>query len=141
MTIPRDVIIDLLPAYLSGDVSDTTRAIVDEYLRSDPALAAQVRGAGALAIAPRAAGVPANLEVRALNAARWRVAALRWLFGLACFLSAVSLGIEVRHVDGQFTGGLLVLRYPALMIYPVVLAIVCWLSYFGMRRGMVRSPL
>ena len=140
MTIPRDVIIDLLPAYLSGDVSDTTRALVDDYLRGDPALAAEVRGAGAIQLPAPASSVPATLEMRALKETRWRVAALRWLFGLACFFSAVSLGVEIRHVDGNWTTSLLLLRYPSVMIYPAALAIVCWISYFGLRRRMVLSP-
>ncbi|TAK17959.1 MAG: hypothetical protein EPO35_02165 [Acidobacteria bacterium] len=43
MKITRDVINDLLPVYLAGEASNDTRALLEDYLRSDPALAAEVR--------------------------------------------------------------------------------------------------
>ena len=43
MNITRDVINDLLPVYLAGDASADTRALLEDYLRRDPALAADVR--------------------------------------------------------------------------------------------------
>jgi anti-sigma factor RsiW len=36
MNVTREVIYDLLPAYFAGDVSDDTRALVEEYFESDP---------------------------------------------------------------------------------------------------------
>ena len=36
MKITRDVICDLLPGYFANDVSDDTRALIDEFFRSDP---------------------------------------------------------------------------------------------------------
>ena len=36
MKITRDVICDLLPGYFADDVSDDTRALVDEFFASDP---------------------------------------------------------------------------------------------------------
>ena len=42
MTITRNVILDLLPLYLAGEASDDTRALVEEFLTSDPPLAKMV---------------------------------------------------------------------------------------------------
>ena len=39
MEVTRDVILDLLPLYLSGEASDDTQALVERFLESDPALA------------------------------------------------------------------------------------------------------
>ena len=39
MEITRNVILDLLPLYLAGEVSADTRALVEEYLETDPELA------------------------------------------------------------------------------------------------------
>ena len=36
MTVTRDVVLDLLPLYFAGEVSADTRALVDEFLRTDP---------------------------------------------------------------------------------------------------------
>ena len=40
MNIPRNVIVDLLPLYLAGEVSQETREFVEQYLQTDPELAA-----------------------------------------------------------------------------------------------------
>ena len=39
MEITRDVVLDLLPLYLAGEVSDDSRILIERYLESDPALA------------------------------------------------------------------------------------------------------
>jgi len=39
MEITRDVILDLLPLYLAGEVSPDTRALVEQYIENDPQLA------------------------------------------------------------------------------------------------------
>lgn len=36
MKVTRDVIYDLLPAYFAGDVSADTRALIEEYFKTDP---------------------------------------------------------------------------------------------------------
>jgi len=48
MEITRDVIRDLLPLYVSGEVSADTKALVESYLRLDPELARAVAAAKAL---------------------------------------------------------------------------------------------
>lgn len=40
MKVSREVIQDLLPLYLAGEVSEDTRILVEEYLETDPDLAA-----------------------------------------------------------------------------------------------------
>jgi len=39
MEITRDVILDLLPLYLAGEVSSDTRTLIEEYIQKDPQLA------------------------------------------------------------------------------------------------------
>jgi hypothetical protein len=39
MNVTRDVILDLLPLYLADEVSADSRALVDNYLETDPELA------------------------------------------------------------------------------------------------------
>jgi len=39
MEITKNVILDLLPMYLANEVSADTRALVEEYLETDPELA------------------------------------------------------------------------------------------------------
>ena len=48
MEVTRDVIKDLLPLYVSGEVSPDTKTLVEAYLRLDPELARAVAAARAL---------------------------------------------------------------------------------------------
>ena len=43
MEISEDVVRDLLPLYVAGEVSSDTQRLVQEYLAQDPTLAASVR--------------------------------------------------------------------------------------------------
>ncbi|MET0553054.1 MAG: hypothetical protein ABW221_08455 [Vicinamibacteria bacterium] len=43
MKVTRDVIVDLWPVYEAGDASADTRALVEEFLSGDPALARELR--------------------------------------------------------------------------------------------------
>lgn len=54
--IPQHVILDLLPLYLAEDVSDETRKLIEEYLKTDPQLAT---------LAEQAKNVPSLQEIPA----------------------------------------------------------------------------
>ncbi|MBN2245440.1 MAG: hypothetical protein JW755_06315 [Candidatus Aminicenantes bacterium] len=58
MKITKNVILDLLPLYLADEVSADTRALIEEYLESDPELA---KVAKKLAPLEKPADVPAAL--------------------------------------------------------------------------------
>ena len=45
MQVNRDIVIDLLPVYFSGEASDSTRALVEECFRQDPDLERIARSA------------------------------------------------------------------------------------------------
>jgi anti-sigma factor RsiW len=59
--IERNVILDLLPLYLAGEASPDTRALVEEYLASDPELAETAELAAAMQ--QRAAEIPVPIRV------------------------------------------------------------------------------
>lgn len=61
MHITKDVINDLLPVYLAGEASADTRALVEEFLRADPSMAAEVKAhaARSTALLESLAEVPA----------------------------------------------------------------------------------
>lgn len=72
MNITRNVILDLLPLYLAEEVSEDTRALVEEYLKSDPELA---NASKKLAPLEKPGDVPARIsqdaEMRAYRKAKW----------------------------------------------------------------------
>jgi len=48
MEITRNVILDLLPLYVANEVSGDTRALIEEYLETDPELANVARQLAAM---------------------------------------------------------------------------------------------
>lgn len=73
MNVTHDVITDLLPLYLAGEASPDTRALVEEYLRAHPDVAAQTRAAAertAAALASFQAPLPDDHERRTLERTR-----------------------------------------------------------------------
>ena len=101
MKVTRDVIYDLLPAYFAGDVSDDTRALIEEYFASDPEFGRMATRFKTL-LGERARGGPAadeaDREREAFHHAReaaelpqkTRAAALWWGFA-----SLFSFGIAL----------------------------------------------
>jgi len=51
MEVTRSVILDLLPLYLANEVSAETRALVEEYLETDPELAKIAEQSAAMELA------------------------------------------------------------------------------------------
>jgi hypothetical protein len=72
MEITRNVILDLLPLYSANEVSADTRALVEEYLETDPELA---NIAKQLAGMEKPEDIPVPLsqddEMKAYKKARW----------------------------------------------------------------------
>lgn len=72
--VPRNVILDLLPAYIAGEASEETRVLVEEYARNDVQIARLIR-AGTLkseAISEKRA-VPDDLEMKTIKRVRQSV--------------------------------------------------------------------
>lgn len=101
MTVSRDVVLDLLPLYLSGEASADSRALVDACLAADPALARLVRSGGwpgdAMPVPPHAddaAGRAALARTRRLLQRR------QTAFAAALFLTLLpwSFGFAGDHV-------------------------------------------
>ncbi len=70
-SIPRNVILDLLPAFIAGEASDETRKLVEEYAENDPEIAGLIR-AGKLEpseVSPKTAA-PDDLEMKTIKRVR-----------------------------------------------------------------------
>jgi hypothetical protein len=70
-SVPRNVILDLLPAYIAGEASEETRALVEEFARNDPEIAMLIR-TGRLepaSISPEMA-MPDDMEMKTLKRVR-----------------------------------------------------------------------
>src|ERR1044071_9867624 len=94
MTITRDVIFDLLPAYFAGDVSADTRALVEEFFATDPEFR-KMAEKFQQAWQQRASSGSASSEARTFERARTRLerrqisGAFAMAFGLAALFPGV----------------------------------------------------
>ena|SRR5438045_1494527 len=135
--LPREVLLDLLPAYASGEASAATRALVEAELAKDPELARRLREASAL---PKpGAGLPAELELRALRRTRRALSLQRWLFGLATTFTALSLTSRIELGGGGIRSfSLLIFDYPYPFGVCLALAVAFWIAYVAV-RGRLRA--
>ena len=134
MKITRDVIADLLPLYVAGDVSADTRVLVEEYLAGDAdmrSLLARQRTDSPLP----PVDMPPDRELQALRRVRRSVAVQRWVFGLASFLTAMALTTELSFENGHLVGArLLFSSSPAILAELIIPAAVLWIVYFRSKR-------
>lgn len=100
--VPRNVILDLLPAYLAGEASAETRALVEEYALNDPEIARMLR-AGALDPAIPNPVPPPDLEMKALKRVRRRIRRQVALLGLGtALLLMVPVALRFPWSLGDF---------------------------------------
>ena len=135
--VPREVLLDLLPVYASGEASAATRALVEAHLAKDAELARRLHEAKALPkLAP---ALPPDLELRALRRTRGALALQRWLFGLAIAFTALSLTSEIGFHDHRVTRfRLLIFDYPREFGVCLALAVAFWIAYHAL-RGRLRG--
>jgi hypothetical protein len=138
MNVTREVILDLLPVYLSGEASPATRALVEEYMQQDPELAQRIRlqwSENFAKVAPSA--LPPDLELRSLRRTRKLLGWQRWLFGFGIFFTALSLSNEFSFADGRFKEFHFLLRdYPLEFGLCLTLGVACWIAYFSIRHRL-----
>ena len=136
MNVTRDVIKDLLTVYLAGDASADTRALVEEHLRADPELARQVEEARRADLPEVAAPAP-SVETQALRRTRRQLRLRAVLLGVAIYVTTLPLTVTFNSSGFR---GLLIEDWPERIIV-MVLAVVLWAVYFGLRRRLRVSGL
>jgi hypothetical protein len=83
MEVTRNVVLDLLPLYRSGEASADTRAIVEDYLNRDPTLRRLAEPDPVETPAPP----PSSVEKAALERTRRLLRRRSWTMGLAIFFT------------------------------------------------------
>src|ERR1017187_3464911 len=101
MNVTREVILDLLPVYLSGEASPATRTLVEEYMKQDAELAQRVRVQWAESCANLAPSAPPpELELRSLRRTHHLLALQKWLFAIGIGFFATSFSCRFSSVGG-----------------------------------------
>jgi anti-sigma factor RsiW len=91
MEITRDIVLDLLPLYLAGELSDDSRRVVEGYLKDDPKLSRQVEDLGAMPTNDVPVPIQKEREMEAYRKVR-RLMVLKTL-GLAVVIAGTLLAI------------------------------------------------
>ncbi len=129
MEITRDVVADLLSVCAAGEASRDTRALVEEWLRSDPELAQKVRQADHLRL-PEVPALPPTVEKQALDRTRrylrWRM----FLFGLAAYVTTLPFSITFGSRGYE---GLLIQHWPERIVVGSI-AVALWLVFWLVSR-------
>jgi len=137
--ITRDVVKDLLTVHLAGEASAETRALIEEYLLTDPVLAREVAAAqaGDLAL-PATPDATPTAEKRALDATRQLLKTRTSTLVVAVLFTVLPLTFVT---DGTSVGFLLVRDAPVIGIAWWVTASVMWICHMLIRRRLRVSGL
>jgi len=120
MSITCPVIVDLWPAYASGEASAETRTLVEEYLRTDPEFARQLRENPLGGVAPPP--LPPDVEANAFTRVRRRLRGFPWLLQLAMLFSASAFGRIVSDTSWDVS--------PRNFIITAAIAVCFWIAFF-----------
>jgi hypothetical protein len=140
MKVTREVITDLLPAWLSKEASADTCALVEEFFKQDPEFAALVKEKksedllGQLSITPLPKDHERETLIRTRNRLKWRahwltMAIVFTLMPLSCSFSAKGLTWLMLRDAPQ-----------AANIF-TIFAVICWIQYFITRHKLRSSGI
>ncbi len=134
MQVTRDIVIDLLPLYQSGEASKDTRAAIEEFLRRDPSLAQMAtQDAGAI-LPPTAAG---ELERRTIKQTRATIRRRSWILAAAILFTLLPFSFAFR--GGQVT--FFMLRDQPGSVLLLLVAAMMWLLYGRTTRSLRTAGL
>jgi hypothetical protein len=136
MNVSRDVVKDLLAVYLAGDASADTRALVEEWLKTDSELAQQASEARRADLPPVAMPEP-TVEKRALTRTRRGLRLRSIVLGAAIYFSTLPITVVFNR---QGFRGLLIQDWWQRVVLLVVAAAL-WAVYYAMSRRLRVSGL
>jgi anti-sigma factor RsiW len=99
MTITRKVVLDLIPLYAANELSEDSRRIVEDFLKTDPDLAELVKkmtGNGLRGIPPASPSREAELRAFVQTKRIMLIRSIVWIF------AAALLGALIFFFVGRF---------------------------------------
>lgn len=141
MKLEREVIVDLLPAYFSGEASAATRTLVEDFFRENPNFEKSARSAGGALESLRVSPPQLDPEKEKLTLERARlVTETRSSFFWIAVLSTLML-LLFRIQNGKivwivWSNSSTGVRGPLF----IAMAVFFWLFYFYARRRTTPLP-
>ena len=99
-SIPRNIILDLLPAYIAGEASEETRALVEEFAQNDSQIANLIR-TNKLETDPISLKtvVPDDLELKTINQIRQSIRLKVWYVAFTTAAILVAPLVAMQFTD------------------------------------------
>jgi anti-sigma factor RsiW len=143
MQISRNVILDLIPLYLADEASAESRALVEEYLAADPALAADVARLKSSSAKQTFTGgnimpLPQDHEAQTLARTRSEISQRSWNFGLAIAFTFFPFSFVF---DGGHIQWLLLRNSPSTAMASWAAAAGFWIGFVVHRNRLRASGL
>ena len=144
MNVTREVINDLLPAYLCGEASADSRALVEEFLKNDPELARLVEQQKKedSQKTELLKGADMNLspghDMRTLARTRAMLERRSWLFALALAFSLVPFSFTF---DGNHLTWMMLRDVPRMAVLYWASAVGFWIALYLTNRRLRASGL
>ena len=99
-SIPRNVILDLLPGYIAGEVSEESKSLVEEFAQNDTKIANLIR-TGKLETDPisQKTSVPDDLELKTIKHIRHSIRLKVWYVAFATAAILVAPLVAMQFTD------------------------------------------
>jgi hypothetical protein len=133
MQVTRDIVIDLLPLYQSGEASKDSRAAIEEFLRRDPSLA-QMTGQDTAVVPTTAAS---ELERQTIMRTRATIRRRSWILAAAIWFTLLPFSFVFR--GGQVT--FFMLRDQPGSVLLLLVAAILWFQHARMTRSLRTAGL
>lgn len=138
MKVTRDVVTDLLPLYYSGDASDDTRRLVDDFMRTDPEFTRIANGmSDAYLKHDELPPIRPDLELTTIM----KTKKLVWLRDALLWISAFVTMTPFSVWSTSWGSGFLIRDFPLLAMGLGLLAVISWCSYFALQRRLRSTGL
>lgn len=141
MTLPREVIRDLMTVVYSGEASAASKRLVEEHLAADPELAREasdLERALALPEISQSAAVDSTVEKRTLDETRQLLRQRSATFAMGLFFTLLPFSFVVQHSEVTF---LLIRDAPIVGFAWWATAAVMWIWHAAIRRRLRISGL
>lgn len=138
MTIPCEVMNDLLTLYLAGEASPETRRLVDDYARHHPDFAQALAAAHQLEL-PAADPPPREkTELTTLRLVRQYIFLRSLFFGMGLAFTLVAFTLVFHNGNITF---FLLRDEPGLGYSALSIAAASWSAWYVMRRQVQKAGL
>ncbi len=138
MNITHDVIIDLLPLYFSGEASEDSKILINNYFEQNPEFAEQSKTSSEQIITN---DIPITLtkddEMNTLNKTKKFIRLRSWLLGFAIFFTLAPA--SVANIDGRTFW--FAIEAPLTALGYGLVGVIFWISYFVTRHKLQTTGL